>query len=212
MPKIVSGSTVSTSENTRASSSLPVYYCLHCSEFLLILDRPLALSPRRKTDAARILDNSVRRYKANCVGPVTKLIKRADGYERQHRYSCPRCLLPFLYETESPNRRTDRYSYIIHGSLRDERGRDVDATDATVVNPHAHLSEEGREALMRAQAAMVSGAENEEIEVVSDDEEPEDLGNVRWRKEDLAGRETATFVVKNAAPAERQVTAESLLR
>jgi len=165
-----------------------VYYCV-CGEYLLILDRRIEICPKRKTDGAHILVNADRRYKVSCVGPKTKLIRRKDGYEKQYRYSCPRCLLPFLYETDSEKRRSGAFSYILHGSLRDDRGRDPDELDANTIN--LHLSDEGRAALQRAKAAMMAGASlDDEFEVLDEEDEEDEreedgMEGVRWQKEDL---------------------------
>lgn len=201
MPKIVSSSIVSTSEQRPQSRQPPLstYYCI-CGDYLLILDKRIQQLPRRKTDGAHILQNNERRYKVNAVGPTTKLIKRQGGFERQYRYSCPKCLLPFLYETDSAKRRSGLYSYVLHGALRDEKGRDPDETDASTVL--VNLSDEAKEALMRAKEAMLAGAaaeEEDDFEVYSDDDEEDkdeaDLGGVRWRKEDLGGREVTEYKV-----------------
>ncbi|KAI9000144.1 hypothetical protein DFJ74DRAFT_697847 [Hyaloraphidium curvatum] len=220
MPKIVSSSIVSTSEERKPDgAALHVYYCV-CGEYLLILDKVLSRLPRRRTDGARIIDNAVRRYKVNCVGPQPRVLRRAGGLEKQFRYACPRCVLPFLYEVDSPRRRSGPYSYVLPHALRDERGRDPDGGERT---GGAHATDEAREALMRAKAAMLAGGGDvgddageyagdfaDEEGGDGDRDEAAKFWSGRW---DTGGeKEVLEHRVKNAAPAPVQVTAESLLR
>ncbi|KAG8802304.1 hypothetical protein FRC16_009974 [Serendipita sp. 398] len=58
MPKVISKSTISSSNEVAAtqsaSAALKTYYCL-CGEFILVIDKMLSNLPRRKTDDAIIL-------------------------------------------------------------------------------------------------------------------------------------------------------------
>ncbi|CAH1761049.1 12805_t:CDS:2 [Entrophospora sp. SA101] len=102
MPKIVSSSTISSSEqvNKRPEQHLHVYYCL-CNAKLEKL-------PRRKTDKAYIIANGKRIYKP-------------DGYEKQFRLHCPRCNLLIAYEM-TERRKNGQYTYIVEGSLTENQG------------------------------------------------------------------------------------------
>ncbi|CAG8494494.1 9891_t:CDS:2 [Ambispora gerdemannii] len=124
MPKIVSSSTVSSSEqtNVRPEQHLHVYYCL-CSEFILVIDAKLDRLPRRKTDNAYIIANGKRIYKLNAIEPSNNpiVLKRLQGYEKQYRLHCPRCNLFIAYEV-TPKRKSGAFTYIVEGSLTDNQG------------------------------------------------------------------------------------------
>ncbi|PLW11915.1 hypothetical protein PCANC_15629 [Puccinia coronata f. sp. avenae] len=138
MPKIVSRSAISTSEDKQAlhsTSRLVVNYCL-CGEFILVIDKPLSLLPRRPTDASYVIRNtapSKRSYKLNTdVAPKPILISRAltnnshsnnlhaaantCAFEKQWRHACSRCQLPIGYQTVAPPQVPD-WTYIFPGSL-----------------------------------------------------------------------------------------------
>ncbi|CAI2166247.1 2979_t:CDS:10 [Funneliformis geosporum] len=147
MPKIVSSSTVSSSEQVHAypEQHLHVYYCL-CSEFILVignnklsrrqndfsllfrskepdnLDARLEKLPRRTTDKAYIVSNGKRVYKLNAVeAPNPVILKRPDGYEKQYRLNCPRCNLFLAYEV-TEERKKGPHTYIVEGSLTENQG------------------------------------------------------------------------------------------
>ncbi|CAG8708962.1 9235_t:CDS:2 [Acaulospora morrowiae] len=123
MPKIVSSSIVSSSEqtNARPEQHLHVYYCL-CSEFILVIDARLDKLPRRTTDRSHIIANGKRVYKLNAIESGTPVIlKRAEGYEKQYRLHCPRCSLLIAYEL-TEKRKTGPYTYILEGSLTENQG------------------------------------------------------------------------------------------
>ncbi|CAG8813695.1 11606_t:CDS:2, partial [Gigaspora margarita] len=114
MPKIVSSSIVSSSEqtNTRPEQHLHVYYCLYAR-----LDK----LPRRTTDRAHIIANGKRVYKLNAVESETPVIlQRTDGYEKQYRLHCPRCNLFIAYET-TERRKSGPYTYIVESSLTENQ-------------------------------------------------------------------------------------------
>lgn len=78
MPKIVSHSIVSSSDQTSETSGqhpLHVYYCL-CSEFILVIDLALERLPRRRTDRAFVVANAKRTYKLTAVQGACTMIKR----------------------------------------------------------------------------------------------------------------------------------------
>jgi hypothetical protein len=95
MPKIVSKSTVSSSDqqgnndNSSSNTKLHVYYCL-CSEFILVIDHDLQQLPRRHTDKSYIVANAGRTFKLTVEQGETTIIRREEGYEKQHRLVCPR--------------------------------------------------------------------------------------------------------------------------
>ncbi|CAB4432554.1 unnamed protein product [Rhizophagus irregularis] len=94
MPKIVSSSTVSSSEQLVANPEqhLHVYYCL-CKV-----------------------------YKLNAVeAPNPVILKRSDGYEKQYKLHCPRCNLFLAYEV-TEKRKSGPYTYIVEGSLTENQG------------------------------------------------------------------------------------------
>ncbi|KAI9004697.1 hypothetical protein BC832DRAFT_57960 [Gaertneriomyces semiglobifer] len=110
MPKIISHSTISTSErsdytstNTRKNSNpdqveetFHVYYCSGCGEYVLITDKKIKVLPKRRTDGAAIL-SADRTYKTNLKDGPNIIIKRPNGYEPHQTLSCPRCSLPIAY-------------------------------------------------------------------------------------------------------------------
>lgn len=68
-----------------------LYECV-CGEFALGLDVHLPLLPRRKTDAAYIISKKDRIYVLNPkLHTTVKVVKRANGFEKQYRYHCPSC-------------------------------------------------------------------------------------------------------------------------
>ncbi|KAG2225270.1 hypothetical protein INT45_001494 [Circinella minor] len=124
MPKIVSSSIVSSSDHTAQGEdqrhSLHTYYCL-CSEFLLVIDADLRQLPRRRTDNAIIVSNTQRTYKFTAQQEGSVIIKRAEGYEKQYRYHCPRCQLLVAYEM-TENRKSGPYTYIVDSALTESQG------------------------------------------------------------------------------------------
>ncbi|ORX93073.1 hypothetical protein K493DRAFT_176342, partial [Basidiobolus meristosporus CBS 931.73] len=115
MPKIVSNSTVATTDANEADNQpLKVYYCL-CGEYILIIDCVLDSLPRRKTDHAIILPRGQRHYKVNVKRGETVMLKRPNGYEKQYRLLCPRCQVIVAYEA-NPNP-SGEYTYILDGAI-----------------------------------------------------------------------------------------------
>lgn len=120
MPKIVSRSAISTSEDKQAlhaTSRLVVNYCL-CGEFILVIDKPLSLLARRPIDASFVIRNiePKRSYKLNTeLSSRPTLIRRDNGFEKQWRHSCNRCKLAIGYEIASPTR--GDWTYILPGAL-----------------------------------------------------------------------------------------------
>lgn len=149
MPKIVSKSTVSSSDqqgnsdNSSSNTKLHVYYCL-CSEFILVIDHDLQQLPRRHSDKSHIVSNAGRTFKLTVEQGETTIIRRDEGYEKQYRLICPRkchcfimrnetytlcvlltmhagCNLVVGYET-TPQRRAGPYTYILDGALTEQQG------------------------------------------------------------------------------------------
>ncbi|KAF9191577.1 hypothetical protein BGZ51_007140 [Haplosporangium sp. Z 767] len=106
MPKIISNSIISSSDNRDDPQGLHSYYCL-CSEFILVIDMELGQLPRRETDNAIILANATR------IGE--------NLFEKQYRMYCPRCNLLIAYET-TPHLKGGPYTYIIQGALNEVQG------------------------------------------------------------------------------------------
>ncbi|KAF9653394.1 hypothetical protein BDM02DRAFT_3087501 [Thelephora ganbajun] len=112
MPKVVSRAAVSTSQDAQSTPSsaanFRVYYCI-CGEYILIIDKPLPTLPKRQTDGATIVQAKdtqefpAKVFKLNATPMEPILYERQDGkYERQWRYTCPRCNLPVAYQTVPP--------------------------------------------------------------------------------------------------------------
>ncbi|KAG2178018.1 hypothetical protein INT43_003271 [Umbelopsis isabellina] len=126
MPKIVSKSTVSSSDqqgnndNNSNNTKLHVYYCL-CSEFILVIDHDLQQLPKRHTDQSHIVSNTARTFKLTADKGQAVIIRREEGYEKQHRLCCPRCNLVVAYET-TQQRRAGPYTYILDGALSEQQG------------------------------------------------------------------------------------------
>ncbi|KAF9953776.1 hypothetical protein BGZ72_005167 [Mortierella alpina] len=121
MPKIISNSIISSSDNRDDPQGLHSYYCL-CSEFILVIDIELGQLPRRETDNAIILANATRMYKLHAVPGEVKVIKRGeDKLEKQYRLYCPRCNLPIAYET-TPHLKGGAFTYIVQGALNEIQG------------------------------------------------------------------------------------------
>jgi uncharacterized protein YggU (UPF0235/DUF167 family) len=81
---------------------LGVQYCMCCGESVLILgpEHQLSDMPRRRTDGALVLEKGKAVFKFNVKPRETKLIKRAGGYERQHRFGCWNCGVVLGYRSE----------------------------------------------------------------------------------------------------------------
>ncbi|KAG0026135.1 hypothetical protein BGZ81_006599 [Podila clonocystis] len=120
MPKIISNSIISSSDNRDDPQGLHSYYCL-CSEFVLVIDIELGQLPRRRTDNAIILSNASRMYKLHATPGEVKLVKRGDQFEKQYRMYCQRCNLVIAYET-TPHLKGGAYTYIVQGALNEIQG------------------------------------------------------------------------------------------
>ncbi|KAH9844217.1 uncharacterized protein C8Q71DRAFT_793783 [Rhodofomes roseus] len=132
MPKVVSRSAVSSSTDAQPTASstaaLRVYYCI-CGEFILVIDKSLASLPRRKTDGAVVIRcqdtelGKARVFKLNATPKDPILVERADGYERQYQFQCPRCTLPVAYQTTPPPAKSGPHLYILKGALSQIQGQ-----------------------------------------------------------------------------------------
>ncbi|KAI6105814.1 hypothetical protein F5141DRAFT_1126244 [Pisolithus sp. B1] len=133
MPKVVSRSAVSSSTDAKptasAAAALRVYYCI-CGEFILVIEKSLAALPRRRTDGAYIIrcrENETGKavvFKLNAstsAAPV--LVKRSGAYERQYRFSCPRCNLLVGYQSTPLPVKSGPYLYILKGALTHAQGQ-----------------------------------------------------------------------------------------
>ncbi|KAI6134963.1 hypothetical protein EV401DRAFT_2249959 [Pisolithus croceorrhizus] len=139
MPKVVSRSAVSSSTDGKwissakptasAAAALRVYYCI-CGEFILVIEKSLAALPRRRTDGAYIIrcrENETGKavvFKLNAstsAAPV--LVKKSGAYERQYRFSCPRCNLLVGYQSTPLPVKSGPYLYILKGALTHAQGQ-----------------------------------------------------------------------------------------
>lgn len=100
MPKR-STSTFESEKDGLRDESLGVQHCMACGEVVLILDTDgLAELPRRRTDGAIVLERGVTIFRLNAKSLGPKVIKRAAGYERQHRFGCWNCSVPLGYRAD----------------------------------------------------------------------------------------------------------------
>eukprot|EP00727_Mastigamoeba_balamuthi_P007437 m51a1_g3313 putative ribokinase (531) ;mRNA; r:339154-341221 len=88
------------SNGVSTDRELHVSHCSACSQYVLITRVPLDSLPRRKTDGSTIVrDEAVLRQNVKDGG--TKLLKRANGLERQHRFNCASCGVWVAYRAGS---------------------------------------------------------------------------------------------------------------
>ncbi|KZW04103.1 hypothetical protein EXIGLDRAFT_828027 [Exidia glandulosa HHB12029] len=134
MPKVISRSIASTSTDAKPTASsvaaLKVLYCI-CGEFILVIDKTLAILPRRRTDGASVIraqdGNGPGERKAVFKLNVTHadravMVERVGGkLERQYRFSCPRCALPIGYSNEPV--KVAPFFYIHRGALTQVQGQ-----------------------------------------------------------------------------------------
>ncbi|KAF9970077.1 hypothetical protein BGZ73_007325 [Actinomortierella ambigua] len=122
MPRIVSRSTISSSDNQEdARGGLHSYYCL-CSEFVLVIDTSLDALPKRQTDNASIIANATRTYNLHATRGDDKIVKRGeDKFEKQYRLYCRRCSAWIAYEV-TPHLKSGPYTYIVQGALSEVQG------------------------------------------------------------------------------------------
>ncbi|KAI8357442.1 hypothetical protein B0O80DRAFT_444935 [Mortierella sp. GBAus27b] len=120
MPRIISNSIISSSDNREEAQGLHSYYCL-CSEFILVIDMEIGQLARRATDNAAVIENATRMYKLHAIPGEVKVVRRGDKFEKQHRLYCPRCSLLIAYET-TPHLKSGLYTYIVQGSLNEIQG------------------------------------------------------------------------------------------
>jgi len=102
--------------------SLIVQYCMCCGESALILgpETHLADLPRRRTDGALVLERGTTVFKLHTQDKGTCLLKRAGGYERQHRLGCWNCGVLLGYRAEASE--DARFTYL----LADATGQQAD--------------------------------------------------------------------------------------
>ncbi|PWN52086.1 hypothetical protein IE53DRAFT_385517 [Violaceomyces palustris] len=141
MPKVISRSTISASNDQQPSNTSPlkVYYCL-CGEFSLVCDRPLESLPQRPLDGSRVLrclDSSpgssggvskvrkARVFKISASQGRPKLLQRPDGsLEKQYPFHCSRCNLQIGYEhTPPPLKSGGKFTFILPGALSERHGQ-----------------------------------------------------------------------------------------
>ncbi|KAI6163045.1 hypothetical protein EDD17DRAFT_1570930 [Pisolithus thermaeus] len=96
----------------------------------LVIEKSLAALPRRRTDGAYIIrcrENETGKavvFKLNAstsAAPV--LVKRSGAYERQYRFSCPRCNLLVGYQSTPLPVKSGPYLYILKGALTHAQGQ-----------------------------------------------------------------------------------------
>ncbi|KAG9011843.1 hypothetical protein FRB94_007569 [Tulasnella sp. JGI-2019a] len=96
---------------------------------MLVVDKNLNKLPRRRTDGAIIIrcrdspagKGAVFKLNATQAGPL--MIKRSNGYERQWRYTCPRCSLPVAYQNVPHPIKSGPYIYVIWGAMTMMQGK-----------------------------------------------------------------------------------------
>lgn len=89
----------------------------------LVVDKPLRLLPRRRSDASYILRNlpspssasSKRSYKLNSrLDKSAVLVRKKEGYEKRIRQRCPRCEVQVGYEAGVGAGQQGACTYILH--------------------------------------------------------------------------------------------------
>ncbi|KAH8118361.1 hypothetical protein DFH11DRAFT_666011 [Phellopilus nigrolimitatus] len=154
MPKIVSRSAVSTSTEAQptksSTASLRVYYCI-CGEFILVIDKLLTTLPRRKSDKSIVVRSQdsgttkARVFKLNASSSEPILLEREGGYERQYRFSCPRCTLPIGYQMTPPPAKSGPFLYILSGALTQVQGQvPADAFELDVKTEESNMVVTGK--------------------------------------------------------------------
>ena len=140
MPKRATQAFSSEDAQVADDAKIGVYYCRYTGEHVLITDAELARLPKRKTDAARVVDTEkyTVRLKAVADGKATMIRREGGKVERQYRYMCGE--LPVCYKSEEGG----RYLYIIDGALTafnhaggkgKKRAGEASADDAPPVPP-----------------------------------------------------------------------------
>ncbi|PWN23205.1 hypothetical protein BCV69DRAFT_111923 [Microstroma glucosiphilum] len=136
MPKVISRSTISASNDAgQEATPLRVLYCI-CGDFALVCDRPLSQVPTRPLDGAHILrcldspPDARGRIKVKRVFKISArqgkqvMMKRPDGKtEKQYRFHCSRCDLPLGYEVTPPPLKSGTFTYILPGALTETQGK-----------------------------------------------------------------------------------------
>mmetsp|Transcript_29794 Transcript_29794/g.68621 ORF Transcript_29794/g.68621 Transcript_29794/m.68621 type:complete len:206 (+) Transcript_29794:68-685(+) len=100
--------------------SLYSYYCSICGEHSMTTDVEIHTLPRRKTDGANALDESVYFHKKYCNFGEKLLLRRPGGVEKQFRFYCKQCRQPMGYRP-SPPKEVAKYSYVMKGTLVTEQ-------------------------------------------------------------------------------------------
>ncbi|KAI8054222.1 hypothetical protein BDF22DRAFT_618807 [Syncephalis plumigaleata] len=124
MPKIVSRTVISTSDEVPETERPPLYtyYCI-CGEFALISGKLVELLPKRQSDLAAILSCERRVFRLHAKDGSPILLKRGDAnYEKQFRKFCTRCdlLLAYQVPAKPDNDRPLPYLYVVDGALNGE--------------------------------------------------------------------------------------------
>ena len=121
MPKRATHTFESEKDGLR-DEALGVQYCMCCGESVLILGPEVQLAdlPRRRTDGALVLERGSAVFKLNAKDKGTRVIKRAGGYERQHRLGCWNCGVLLAYRAEASE--DARITYL----LADATGQQAD--------------------------------------------------------------------------------------
>ncbi|MEW5298740.1 MAG: hypothetical protein WDW36_001826 [Sanguina aurantia] len=121
-----------TSENAPKveTSKLYVYYCKYSGKHAFTVDVDIDKLPRRRTDAARIVDTEQHTLKLYSTNGGTKLIRRHDGrVERQLRLAIGR--LPIAYRTEPEG----QYLYIMDNAVTTYQNKDLRKGDRVLLPP-----------------------------------------------------------------------------
>jgi len=97
-----------------SNESFVPYYCFACGSFVMAVDGRLHQMPRRKTDAAIVLE-SKKRLKHRLHQGDCKTLKREGGVEKQYRWHCT-CGVPVSYQSSEWSSECS-FVYVIDCSL-----------------------------------------------------------------------------------------------
>mmetsp|Transcript_5159 Transcript_5159/g.14829 ORF Transcript_5159/g.14829 Transcript_5159/m.14829 type:complete len:235 (-) Transcript_5159:303-1007(-) len=139
MPKRATLTFSSDDNQAAAPVNLYVYYCKYSGRHVLTTDCNIDKAPKRRTDAASVIDTEKYQVKLYALETGPKLIKRRSGaIERQYRLNCGK--LPIGYRIE----REGRYLYILENSVTSYSvGREQEGSDKPPVPPCITQDESG---------------------------------------------------------------------
>eukprot|EP00928_Gymnodinium_smaydae_P069990 TRINITY_DN53948_c0_g1_i1.p2 TRINITY_DN53948_c0_g1~~TRINITY_DN53948_c0_g1_i1.p2 ORF type:complete len:196 (-),score=45.53 TRINITY_DN53948_c0_g1_i1:63-650(-) len=98
------------------------FYCSICGELSVTSDVDVKVMPKRSTDSAFALDESMYFHKKYANFGEKILLRRPAGVEKQYRFYCRQCRNPLGYRCSPPSE-TSKYSYFYKDSLVDEQSQ-----------------------------------------------------------------------------------------